>query len=129
MIIQTFCGCYGFSLHNNVTNIRATYIFNILNNIISHCDHGCPQEIFQRGAKPRGLTKITYFFGAPKARTKIFAIFFFRRFRLNLKVFDASAEGASENFRAFFTGNHMTSSFSNSKGGNCPKLPHPSGRL
>ena len=59
-----------------------------------------PARIFAEGAKKRGLTKMTY-----SARTKIFAIF--RRFTLNLRVFDASAEGY------FQREQHMTSSFSN----------------
>ena len=61
-------------------------------------DHGRPQEFFQRGAKPRELTKMANL----AARTKLFAIF--RRFRLNLNVVVASAEGASENFMVFCTG-------------------------
>ena len=48
---------------------------------------------------------------------------FFRRFRLNLRVVDASAEGASDILGYFARKQHMTS-LSNSKGGgNCPRLP------
>ena len=61
-----------------------------------------PAGIFPEGGKAAWTDKNDLFFGAPKARTKTFA--FFRRFRLNLRVFDESAEGASENFRVFSTG-------------------------
>ena len=61
-----------------------------------------PAGIFPVGAKPRGLTKRTYFSARPR-RERNFSRFF-RRFRLNLRVFDASAGGASENFRVFSTG-------------------------
>ena len=77
----------------------------------------------------RGLTKMTYFFGAPKARTKTFAIS--RNFRLNLRVIDASDEGASENFRVFSMETAydvIIFKFQGGGGGNCPRLP-PSGRL
>ena len=61
---------------------------------------------FSRGGGQTARTdKIDLFFGAPKARTKIFAIL--RHFRLNLRIFDASAEGASENFEGVFHGNSI----------------------
>ena len=89
--------------------------------------HGRPQEFFQKGAELRGLTTITYFSERPRREQKFSR--FFRRFRLNLKVFGASADGASENFRVFSTGTAYDVIFSNSRGGNCPRLPPPSGRL
>ena len=64
-------------------------------------NHGRPQEFFQRGVNPSGLTKITYF-STRRRRERKFSRFF-RSFRLNLRVIDASAEGASENFRVFST--------------------------
>ena len=76
----------------NITSRQCLYRYSWINLFCSRqgYHHGRPQEFFQRGAKPRGLTKMT------KARTKIFAIF--RRLRLNLRVFDAS-----KNFRIFCT--------------------------
>ena len=80
-----------------------------------------PAGIFPEGAKPRGLTKMA------KARTKIIAIF--GCLKLNLRVFDASAEGASKNFRIFCTRKqHMTSSFSKSRGGQLCQIA-PSGQM
>ena len=38
--------------------------------------HGRPQKFFQRGAKPRGLTKMTYF-SARRRRERKFSRFFF----------------------------------------------------
>ena len=93
----------------------------------SVADHGRPQEFFQRGAKPSGLIKMTYF-SARRRRQRKFSLFF-RRFRLNLRVFYASAEGASENFAVFSTGTaYDVIIFKFQGGGNCPRLP-PSGRL
>ena len=87
-----------------------------------------PAGIFPEGGKTARIDENDLFFGAPKAQTKIFA--FFRRFRLNLRVFDASAEGASENFRVFSTGTaYDVIIFKFQGGGNCPRLPPPSGRL
>ena len=60
-----------------------------------------PAGIFPVGAKPRGLTKRTYFSARPR-RERNFSRFF-RRFRLNLRVVDARAKGASENFTVFST--------------------------
>ena len=65
--------------------------------------HGRPQEFFQSGAKPRGLTKMAYF-SARRRREREFSRFF-RRFRLDLRVSDASHEG--ENFRVFLHGNSI----------------------
>ena len=82
-----------------------------------------PAGIFPErgGAKPRGLTKMT------KAQTKIFA--FFRRLRLNLRVFDVSAEGASKNFKDICTkAAYDIIIFKFQGGGNCARLP-PSGRM
>ena len=93
----------------NITSRQCLYRYSWINLFCSRqgYHHGRPQEFFQRGAEPRGLTKMT------KARTKIFAIF--RRLRLNLRVFDASAEGASKILGYFARNQHMTS-FSNSRG-------------
>ena len=78
------------------------------------------------GATPRGVTKNDIIFVAPNALTKSFVIFFFWRFRLNLNVFDASAEGASENFRVVSTETaYDVIIFKFQGGGNCPRLPHP----
>ena len=52
-------------------------------------------------------------------------------FTLNLKVKDSSkmsAEGACENFRIFFTGTVYDVIIFKFQGGNCPRLPSPSGR-
>ena len=61
------------------------------------------------------------------APTGIFPIF--RRFRLNLRVFDASAGGASENFRVFSTGTaYDVIVFKFQGGGQLPQVaPLPSG--
>ena len=48
------------------------------------------------------MKKIVDFWRANGENNSNFAIF--RRFRLNLGVFNASAEGASEKFRVFYTG-------------------------
>ena len=86
-----------------------------------------PAEFFPEGGKTAWTDKKIYF-SARRRRQQKFSRFF-RRFRLNLRVFDASAEDSSEKFRVFCTEQHMTSSFSNSRGGsNCTRLP-PSGRL
>ena len=59
-----------------------------------------PAGIFaERGANTRGLTKMVYF-SARQWRERKFSRCF-RRFRQNLRVVDASTEGASENFRVF----------------------------
>ena len=47
-----------------------------------------PAGIFPEGGKTARTDKNDLFFGAPKAQTKIFAIF--SAFRLNLRVFEAS---------------------------------------
>ena len=52
------------------------------------CLSWAPVGIFLEGGKTARTDKNDLFFDAPKARTKIFAIF--RRFGLNLRVFDAS---------------------------------------
>ena len=92
----------------------------------SSCTHGRPQEFFQRGANPRGLTKMTYF-SARRRRKRKFSRFF-RRFRLNLRVFHASAEGASENFRVFFTGTaYDVIIFKFQGGATAPGCPPPPG--
>ena len=106
----------------NITSRQCLYRYSWINLICSRqgYHHGRPQEFFQRGAKPRGLTKIT------KARTKIFAIF--RRLRLNLRVFDASAEGASKNFRIFCMEAAYDIIIFKFQGGNYARFP-PSGRM
>ena len=85
--------------------------------------HGRPHEFFERGAKPCGLTKMTYFVGVPKARTKIFAIF--RRSRLSLRVFDASAECASENFTVISTRTAYDVIIFKFQGGQLPQFAPP----
>ena len=76
--------------------ILATYSYILLSS------SWAPAGIFPEGGETARTDKNDLFFGPPKARTKIFAIF--RCFKLNLRVLDASAEGASENFRVFSTG-------------------------
>ena len=89
--------------------------------------HGRPQEFFQRGTKPRGLRKMTYFSARRRPERKCSR--FFQRFRLNLRVFDASAEGASENFRVSTTGTaYDVIIFKFQGGATAPGCP-PSGRL
>ena len=61
--------------------------------------HGRPQEFSQREAKPRGVAKIDYFLTSWRPKRKFSG--YNRRFRLNLRVFNASAE--VENFRALCT--------------------------
>ena len=63
--------------------------------------HGRPQEFFQRGGTP-WTDEIIYFSARPRRKRKFSR--FFRRFRLNLTVFDASAYGATDNFRVVSTG-------------------------
>ena len=60
--------------------------------------HGRPQKNFQSGAKPTTPKKVD-FFGALKPQTKKIALL--RHFRLHVRVFIASAVGASENIRVF----------------------------
>ena len=53
---------------------------------------------------------------------------FVRRFRLNLRVFDASAEGSSENFRVFYTGTAYDVIFFKFQGeGQLPQVAPPPG--
>ena len=59
------------------------------------------RRILSRGGQNRMDWQKWYIFRRAKAQTKIFAIFW--RFRCNLRVFDARAVGASENFRVFCT--------------------------
>ena len=80
--------------------------------------HGRPQEFFQRGTKPRGLRKMTYFSARRRPERKCSR--FFQRFRLNLRVFDASSEGASDIFREAA---YDVIIFKFQGGGNCPRLP------
>ena len=84
--------------------------------------HGRPQEFFQRGANPRGLAKVTYFSTRWRRERKFSR--FLRRFRLNLRVFDSRAEGASENFGIFCTATAYDVIIFKFQGGcNCPRLP------
>ena len=85
-----------------------------------------PAGIFaERGANTRGLTKMVYF-SARQWRERKFSRCF-RRFRQNLRVVDASTEGASENFRVFWTETaYNVIIFKFQGGGNCPRLPPPS---
>ena len=53
------------------------------------------------GGKTATTDRNDTFFVASKAQTTIFAIFC--RFRFNLRIEDASAGGANENFRVFCT--------------------------
>ena len=62
--------------------------------------------------------EIVDFLRADGKKRKSFAIF--RRFRLNLSVFNASAEGASEKLLYFTGEQHIASSFSNSNGRHLP---------
>ena len=83
--------------------------------------------IFPKGAKPR--TDKNDMFSARQRRERKFSRFF-RRFRLNFRVFDASAEGASENFRVFFTGTaYDVIIFKFHGGGQLPQVAPTSGRL
>ena len=66
--------------------------------------------------------KIVDVFAHQRQKMKSFATF--RRFGLNLVAVNASAEGASENFRAFYRGTaYMTLSVLNSRG--CIRPPSP----
>ena len=86
--------------------------------------HGRPQEFLQRGAKPRGLTKMTYFSARRRRKRKILR--FLRRFRLKYRVSIASAEGASENFRVFSTGTaYDVIIFKFKGGGQLPQVAPP----
>ena len=79
---------------------------------------------FSRGGNTAWTDKKDLFFGAPRCKRKLLR--FFRRFRLNLRVFDASAEGASENFKVFNTRTaYDVIIFEIPVGGNCPRLPPP----
>ena len=64
------------------------------------CMYACmgARRNFSRGggAKLRGLTKMTYFSARPTRERKFLR--FFRHFRLNLRIFDASAEGTEGMF-------------------------------
>ena len=62
-------------------------------------EHGRPQKIFQSGAKPTTPKKVDCFSVRRSRKRKIFALL--RHFRLWVRVFIASAEGASENVRVF----------------------------
>ena len=89
-----------------------------------HYSYGRPQKFFQRGQNHQHLvdrffgapTKNRPFSGAPIAQSKISAVL--RRFRLNLWVNIASAEGGSEILGYFVGEQHMTSSFLNSSPAN-----------
>ena len=61
--------------------------------------HGRPQKIFQSGAKPTTPKKVDCFSVRRSRKRKFFALL--RHFRLRVRVFIASAEGASENVRVF----------------------------
>ena len=91
-------------------------------------DHGRPQGFFLRGAKPQWLTKMVYL-SAHRGRKRRFSRCF-RRFRLNLRVGDASAEGASKSFRAFCTETAYDVTICKfQRGGSTAPGCHPSGRL
>ena len=61
--------------------------------------HGRPQKIIQSGAKPTTPKKVDCFSVRRSRKRKFFALL--RHFRLRVRVFIASAEGASENVRVF----------------------------
>ena len=44
--------------------------------LVCHSIHGRPQEFFQTGTKPRGLTKMTYLSARRRREQKLSAIFF-----------------------------------------------------
>ena len=77
---------------------------------------GARRNFSRGGAKPRGLTKWHIF-----RRERKFSRFS-RRFRLNLGVVDASAEGASENFRVFSTGTAYDVIIFKIQGGQLPQV-------
>ena len=60
---------------------------------------GAPAGFFRRGAKYVCTERNRLIFGAPTARTKSAV---FRRFKLILRVSDASTDRACENFTVFF---------------------------
>ena len=96
----------------------------------SQCvDTWAPAGIFPEGGKTALTNKNDLFFGAPTARTEFFVIV--RHFRLNLRVFDASTEGASEHFWVFSTGAAYDVIIFEFQGGGAtaPGCPPPSGRL
>ena len=74
-----------------------------------------------RGAKPRGLTKMTHYWAHPRRKRKFSR--FFRRFWLNLKVFGSSVKDASEILWYLTRKKHMTSSFLKFRGGTAPGCP------
>ena len=61
--------------------------------------HGRPHKIFQSGAKFTTSKKVDCFSVRRSRKRKFFALL--RHFRLRVRVFIVSAEGASENFRVF----------------------------
>ena len=61
--------------------------------------HGRPLKIFQSGAKPTTPKKIDCFSVRRSRKRKFFALL--QHFRIHVRVFIASAEGASENVRVF----------------------------
>ena len=62
-----------------------------------------PAGIFPEGGKTSWADKNDLFFRRAAGANENFSDFF-RRSKLNFRVFDASAEGASEYFRVFSTG-------------------------
>ena len=81
-------------------------------------------QIFPDGAKAHGLAKMACF-SARRRHKRTYPRMFRRRFRIILRAFDASAQGASKNSRDF-----TTSSFSDSRGWQLPQVapPPPFGR-
>ena len=81
---------------------------------------GTRRKYSRRGQNPQHLK--SWLFSVRQSRKR--AIFrLWRHFRLHVRVFIASAEGASENVGYFAGGQLMTSSFSNSMGEASAPLP------
>ena len=101
-----------FGVHFNTCSLRAH----------NQVHHGCPQEFFQKGQNRMDCLKrpiLRRVKGANKQ--KISRIF--RRFR----IFCASDEGVSNNFRVYCTETAYDVNIFKFQGGNCPMLP-PCGR-
>ena len=85
--------------------------------------HGRPQKIFQSGAKPTTPKKVDCLSVRRSSKRKIFALL--RHFRLHVRVFIASAEGASENVRVFYRRAAYDVIFFKFHGGKVLPLPPP----
>ena len=84
---------------SSVSNSMGGGIRTLPLSLLTH-GHGHRQKIFQSGAKPTTPKKVDCFSVRRSRKRKFFALL--RHFRLRVRVFIVSAEGASEiNFRVF----------------------------